>query len=98
MVRIAWSEYLHKDEPSAIIEVDFCKEGAKHMKQITNFVMWIERNTGFDYNNNGVRWTIRKQSNGYDINIQLSCLTLYHLKKINNKFRTLTTRLYHSEK
>ena len=61
-----------------------------------NFVLWIERNTGYDYNS-GVRWTLKRKGSEYDINIQFSCLTVYHLKKINNKFRTLSTRLYHSE-
>tara|TARA_R100000426_G_C4728059_1_gene74706 strand:- start:137 stop:433 length:297 start_codon:yes stop_codon:yes gene_type:complete len=96
MVRIAWSEYLHKDEPSAIIELEFCSDGAKHMKQITNFVMWIERNTGFEYES-GVNWSMRKHRNGYEIDVKFSCLTMYHLKRINNKFRSLTTKLYHSE-
>ena len=100
MVRIAWSEYLHKDEPSAVIELEFCSEGAKYMKQITNFVMWIERNVGYDYDvgsGNGVVWSMRKLRSGYEIDVKFSCLTMYHLKRINNKFRSLTTKLYHSE-
>ena len=96
MVRIEWSEFLHYSEPKAVVEVEFCREGRKHMKQITNFVMWIEKNTGFD-TTGAVSWTISKDRNDYRINIQLQTLTTYHLKKINNKFRSLTTRLYHSE-
>lgn len=97
MVRLAWNEFLQYSEPKAVIEAEFCREGANYMKQITNFVMWVEKNTGFDGNNNGVRWTLRKMSDGYDINIQFSCLTTYHLKKINNKFRSLCTKLYHGK-
>ena len=96
MVRIAWNEYLHYSEPKAVIEVEFCRDGAKHMKTITNFVLWIEKNTGFD-TTGAVSWTIRKDRNDYNININLQALTIYHLKKINNKFRLLTTRLYYSE-
>jgi len=96
MARIEWREYLHHSEPKAVIEVDFCRDGAKHMKQIINFVLWIEKNTGFDFTG-AVTWTIKKERLEYKIHIQLQVLTTYHLKKINNKFRSLTTRLYHGE-
>jgi len=96
MVRIAWSEYLHYSEPKAIIEVEFCREAKKHMKQIMNFVLWVEKNTGFD-TTGAVTWAIRKESHDYNIHIKLQALTTYHLKKINNKFRLLTTRLYHGQ-
>lgn len=96
MVKIEWIEYLHKSEPTAIIDVEFCREGAIHMKQITNFVLWIEENTGYDYHGT-VNWTISKQRSEYAINVKFSCLTTHHLKKIHNRFRSLTTRLYHSE-
>ena len=60
MVRLAWNEFLQYSEPKAVIEAEFCREGANYMKQITNFVMWVEKNTGFDGNNNGVRYFIEK--------------------------------------
>ena len=97
MVRIEWNEFLHTSEPKAVIKVEFCRQGAEHMKRITNFVLWIEENTGFDYTG-AVTWTIEKQRTEYRINIQMSCLTTYHLKKINNKFRSLTGKLYRNNK
>lgn len=91
MVKINWSEELTGGKPEGKIEMRFCSAGAKYMKYIMTFILWIDTTVG-----GNIYYRIE---NSAETKIHCSFETdELTLKKIHNRFRTLVRKHYRKDK
>lgn len=99
MVEIKWREKLEDKYPTGHISVAFCTVGKKYMKQIVNFVTWVE-STVYNAEKDGderwypsVRYDIRSRDD-IQIDLNFKAKDMQMLTKIHRRFRTMVRKLY----